>query len=456
MDLNLLKQNLIEQIPNNVRIIMRELAQKNYESFIVGGCVRDAVLGRVPHDWDITTSATPQEVKSIFNDYIIVDSGIKYGTITIIMYGEKYEITTFRAETSYSDGRHPDSIKFASTIKEDLSRRDFTMNAIAFNPLTGFVDPYHGLNDINDKIIRCVGNAKERFSEDALRILRMYRFSVQLKFSIDSKTEDAAIKNLKLLHNISAERKRDELIKAISGDKISFILASRCFLHTIIPEWKNMKFPQNNKYHLYDVQVHSEQAFYAVEDNGDVIIRLATLLHDIGKPHCYQDDVDGTRHFRGHGEKSAEMTEEILRRLHCPNEITLPVVELVRYHDAILIDSKPSIRRWINKIGVDQFARLLKIRQADILAQNPLYKDERLVIIDKVKALYYEILEEASMISLKDLEINGQDLIDLGFPKGKLIGVALDTLLNEVIDEKLANTKWALTQRVLELKEDLL
>lgn len=434
-------------LPKAVIEILNLLDSYGSVGFVVGGCVRDSILDRPIHDWDICAPVVISEVQALFEEegYKVIPTGIKHGTVTVMIDDVGYEITTFRRDGEYTDGRHPDNVEFTSNLVEDLSRRDFTMNAIAYNPAVGFIDPFEGLKDIENHTIRCVGYARDRFKEDALRILRMWRFECQLGFSTEPGTQNAAVHgiNERLLENISKERIQSEFVKAIMSQKSNFTTRSQFFLKSIIPEWKDMiHFPQNNPYHVYTVDFHSMIAYQMVKDNNDLILRLAVLFHDIGKPHCYQDGSDGIRHFKGHAKVSAEMTEQILRRLKFDNYTIDNVVELIGYHDATLNVGGKYVKRWLNKIGKEQFKRLLELRKADIKAQNPKYIDDRLDKIREIEMTLENTLKEEQCFSIKDLAINGKDVMKWACIKeGKDVGIWLNRLLKLVIDDDLPNDK---------------
>ena len=462
-------------IPKEAKyIIYNFIKYGNYETYLVGGCVRDIILGRTPHDWDICTSATPEEMLYFINTLNKIEyqkeidakkhgveykpvfiksipTGLQHGTITIVVNGHPFEVTTFRNDGKYSDNRRPDEVTFTKNLIEDLRRRDFTINAIAYSIFQGFIDPFRGIQDIKKKIIRCVGTPEERFGEDALRILRAVRFACQLNFDIHPSIGwcigHTDIKNN--LHNISVERINSEFCKMIVCDNFYDRLAKHYSLFTLfIPELNNMiGFQQNNPYHKYDVFLHTYHALKECDSN-DLIIKLAVLFHDIGKPHCYQDDEDGTRHFRGHGKVSSEMANEIMRRLKFDNDTREKVVELVHYHDATFEVGKKYVRRWLNILGEEQFRRLLEVRKADIKAQSGLKEEERLTKVKTIIILLDEVLEENECFSLKDLAINGKDLMQLGIPEGKMIGKILNQLLSLVIDGTVKNEKHTLFEVV--------
>jgi tRNA nucleotidyltransferase (CCA-adding enzyme) len=438
------------EIPSGANEIIHSLQNNGYEAFLVGGCVRDSILGRPIHDYDITTSATPYEMMKVFKDKRIIETGLQHGTITIVIDGEGYECTTYRIDSNYSDSRRPDSVTFTRSLEEDLKRRDFTINAMAYNDEVGLIDPFNGMEDIKYHKIRCVGRAKDRFSEDALRILRAIRFASQLGFVLESDTDWNISKMYKNLENISIERINSEFCKiaASSGFCVQMVLYYEVF-SLFIPEIKDMfGFQQNNPYHMYDVWNHTVHAIEYCESD-DLVTRLAVFFHDIGKPHCYQDGEDGIRHFKGHGRVSADMTDKIMKRLRFDNDTREKVVELVYYHDATFEMGKKYVKRWLNKIGEEQFGRLLNVRRADIKAQADINQETRLQKIDNIEYILEEVLQDDECFSLKDLAVNGKDLITIGYKPGKEIGEVLNNLLDSVISGEYKNEK----EKLLEIAE---
>ena len=438
------------EIPSGANEIIHSLQNNGYEAFLVGGCVRDSILGRPIHDYDITTSATPDEMMEIFKDKRIIETGLQHGTITIVIDGEPYEVTTYRIDGNYSDSRRPDKVTFTKSLKEDLKRRDFTINAMAYNDEAGLIDPFNGMEDIEHYKIRCVGRAEDRFSEDALRILRAIRFASQLGFVVEPDTDWNISKMYKNLEVISIERINSEFCKiAASSDFcVQMVLYHEVF-SLFIPEIKDMfGFQQNNPYHMYDVWNHTVHAIEYCESD-DLVTRLAVFFHDIGKPHCYQDGEDGVRHFKGHGKVSADMTDKIMKRLRFDNDTREKVVELVYYHDATFEVGKKYIKRWLNKIGEEQFRRLLNVRRADIKAQADMAQETRLQKIDNIEYILEEVLQDDECFSLKDLAVNGKDLITIGYKPGKEIGEVLNNLLDLVISGEYKNEK----EKLLEIAE---
>ena len=434
-------------IPADANELIHTLQNNGHSAYIVGGCVRDSILGRTPHDYDICTSATPSEMLEIFKDRKIIETGLQHGTVAVVANGEPYEITTYRIDGIYSDNRRPDTVTFTNKLIEDLRRRDFTINAMAYNDEEGLIDPFNGMEDIKHKKISCVGSAKDRFGEDALRILRAIRFAAQLDFAIMPGTDWEIHKQYKNLENISIERINSEFCKIVSSDDFCVeLLLYKDVFSLFIPELKDMfDFPQNNPWHVWDVFGHT---IHAIEycDSDDLTVRLAVFFHDFGKPHSYQDGEDGIRHFKGHGKVSADITDSIMKRLRFDNETRNNVVELVYYHDATFEVGKKYVKRWLNKIGEKQFRRLLQVKKADNKAQNLELSSDRIEELSEIESLIDKVLQEEECFSLKDLAVNGNDLINVGYKAGKELGNTLDTLLQLVIDGDCPNEKEKLLQ----------
>lgn len=444
-------------LPLEVNEILDRLSNSGYAAYVVGGCVRDSILGLVPHDWDICTSAKPDEMMRVFKDYKIIETGLQHGTITVMLNHIPFEITTYRIDGEYSDNRRPDSVEFTTSLYEDLSRRDFTINAMAYNPKVGLVDPFQGLVSLNFRIISCVGDPNQRFNEDALRILRAIRFSIQLEFMIDDSTLEAMMQNRQLINNISAERINAELMKMLGCNKsiIDNFHVCRHIIAEFIPELAPcFDFEQNNPYHDYDVYGHTLHAVDSYNGN-DVIIKLSLLLHDIGKPSSYTESSnDGKGHFIGHGVVSSSMANDILRRLKFDNETIRTVTELILYHDVSIEPTNRSIKKWLNRIGEVQLRRLIEIRIADILAQSKRDLENRLAKQDRLKELLDTVINEQQCFMIKDLAVNGDDLINIGFKPGVRLGMVLQELLDAVIVNEVMNDKDKLLQLARE-KEGL-
>lgn len=442
------KKSLHIKIPKDVQELISTLHKNGYSAYVCGGAVRDSILGRIPHDYDICTSATPSEMLEIFKDKKIIETGLQHGTVTVVVNGEPYEITTYRIDGIYSDYRRPDTVTFTDKLVEDLRRRDFTINAMAYNDEEGLIDPFNGMRDIEYKKIDCVGSARDRFGEDALRILRAIRFAAQLEFTIMPGTDWEIHQQYKNLENISIERINSEFCKIASSDDFCVeLLLYKDVFSLFIPELKDMfDFHQNNPWHIWDVFGHT---IHAIEycDSDDLTVRLAVFFHDFGKPHSYQDGEDGIRHFKGHGRVSADITDSIMKRLRFDNETRINVVELVYYHDATFEVGKKYVKRWLNKIGEKQFRRLLQVKKADNKAQNLKLSSDRIEELNKIESLIDEVLQEDECFSLKDLAVNGKDLIGVGYKAGKELGNTLNKLLQLVIDGDCSNEKEKLLQK---------
>ncbi len=437
------------KLPEQVSYIIGELEKHGFEAYAVGGCVRDSILGRIPDDWDITTSAKPEQVKAIFKKTI--DTGIEHGTVTVMLEKTGYEVTTYRIDGEYEDSRHPKEVVFTSNLVEDLKRRDFTINAMAYSETAGLVDVFDGIGDINRKMIRCVGKAKERFSEDALRILRAVRFAAQLKFQIEEETKEAIEELAVNLKNISAERIQTELVKLLVSKEPERIKEAYelGITKVILPEFDAMMTcTQENIHHMYTVGEHTVQALKRVE--ADKVLRLAILLHDAGKVETKTIDEQGVAHFYGHAEKSAEISRSILRRLKFDNDTIGKVKKLIELHDHRPSLKKSSIRRLAVKSGTELFEDLIKVKRADTLAQSEYEREEKLAYLDNILQLYHEIIRDKECIKMKDMEINGKDLLSMGIPQGKVMGEILGELFELVLEEPEKNQKEFLCEYVKE------
>ncbi len=410
-----------------------------YEAYAVGGCVRDMIMGQKYQDTDITTSALPEEIKDTFSDFRTVDTGIKHGTVTVIINGTPLEITTYRIEKGYSDGRHPDEVVFTRSLEEDLKRRDFTVNSIAYSTENGFIDPFGGKEDIERKIIRCVGNPAERFAEDSLRILRGLRFSSVLGFEIEKNTADAMRECKELLNIISKERIFSELSKLLCGKNVREVIVNYSdILEVILPEIRGMNgFDQHNFHHIYDILTHTA----AVTESIPPVpyLRFAALFHDCGKTDCFSLDEKGIGHFYSHPSISAKKTDEALIRLKSDTKTREKVVKLVKVHDTPIEESERIIKKRLRSMGDELFFDLIKLQRADTKGLSPEFHD-REKHFDTLEKMAKQIIESEECFSLKDLKINGNDLIKEGF-SGKEIGTALSSALEAVIDGKLKNEK---------------
>ncbi len=441
-------------IPQKVNDIISELNQHGFEAYAVGGCVRDMILGREPEDWDITTSATPSEVKKIFRR--TVDTGIQHGTVTVLMDKDHYEVTTYRLDGEYEDNRHPKEVSFTSNLTEDLKRRDFTINAMAYNEKEGVIDLFGGMEDIKKRLIRCVGSAEERFDEDALRILRAVRFSAQLGFLIDEATMKAIKEKAQNLNNISAERIRVELTKLIISDHPDRlrILYEAGITSVILPEFDAMmRTEQNNIHHIYSVGEHTIYAVSMIAGSQEeklfdlkerTILRWTMLLHDIEKPNTISFGKDGQNHFYGHQEKGALTAKTILKRLKFDNDTLEAVVHLIRWHDYRFVLTPSGMRKAASKIGKEYMKLLFEVNRADTSAKNPEHTKEKYEKLQSAILLYSDIENKGECVSLKELNINGNDLITVGYKPGRELGEILDRLLSEVIENPALNQKTTL------------
>lgn len=427
------------QLPDKVHKIINTLEAAGYEAYAVGGCVRDSILGRKPDDWDITTLAKPEEIKRLFPRTI--DTGIRHGTVTVMLDKEGFEVTTYRIDGDYEDGRHPKEVTFTASLEEDLKRRDFTINAMAYNEHQGLVDLYGGLADIEAGVIRCVGDAKERFTEDALRMMRAVRFSAQLGYRIEEATKTAITALAPDLQKISAERIQAELIKLVISAHPDYlrIAYETGITAQILPEFDLcMETPQNNSHHCYTVGEHILHSMQAIEP--DKVLRLGMLFHDIGKPQTMTVDEEGITHNKKHPAVGAEMTKKILRRLKFDNDTTEKVVKLVLYHDQDIGATQAGVRRAMNRIGEDIFPMLFAVHRADISAQSDYMREEKLRKFSYIEELYDTVRSQGDAVSLKDLAITGRDLIAQGMKPGREIGAVLQSLLEQVLEDPSLNT----------------
>lgn len=431
---------MVINVPKDVENIINTLYDAGFEAYAVGGCVRDSILGRTPNDWDITTSARPEQVKKLFRRTI--DTGLQHGTVTIMIDKTGYEVTTYRVDGDYLDGRHPESVEFTASLEEDLKRRDFTINAMAYNNKEGLVDIFGGMDDIKRKVIKCVGNPYERFSEDALRLMRAVRFAAQLGYDIDKETFEAIGKLAPTLQKVSAERIQVELVKMLTSDNPGHIkVAYEAGLTAqFIPEFDVcMKTDQHNPHHKYSVGEHIVESVKTVEP--DKVLRLAMLLHDIGKPECITTDDEGIDHFYGHPKVSAEMAVEILKRLKFDNATIQMVKKLVLNHDKRIEPGEKYMRRAICSIGEECFPKLFKVFEADISAQSDYQLADKKAKLERNRADYGMILSKGDCVSLKTLAVTGKDLIDNGVKPGPQMGSILQEMLKDVIDHPENNNK---------------
>ena len=436
------------KVPKKAEYIIKTITEAGFEAYVVGGCVRDSILGRKPEDWDITTSARPEQVKALFPRTI--DTGIAHGTVTVMLEKEGFEVTTYRIDGKYEDSRHPKEVIFTPSLEEDLKRRDFTINAMAYNEEAGLIDIFGGMEDIEKQIIRCVGDAKARFGEDALRIMRAIRFSAQLGYDIEESTREAIKELAPSLRNISAERIQVELVKLLVSPhpdtlRVAYELGVTA---VILPEFdRAMQTAQNHPHHMYNVGEHTLHSLLHVD--GQKILRLAMLFHDLGKPETHTTDEYGIDQFKGHGAVSEAIARDVLRRLRFDNDTLYYVTRLVRYHD-YGNHQKPDlriVRRAVNKIGEDIFPLLFPIRRADIMAQSTFKREEKLENVESWQQCYQEVMDRKQCVSLKTLAVTGSDLIAIGIKPGPQLGQILQWLLEQVLENPEYNRKeWLLTQ----------
>lgn len=470
------------EIPEDVERILSRLHEADYAAYLVGGCVRDCLMGNKPHDWDICTSATPAQVKQVFADkpYTVVPAGIKHGTVMVVAHGRPYEITVFRKKGSV--GKHSlqgksdafsssaavasqpvperqegNAQKFCHTyldnpLYEDLGLRDFTVNSMAWSPEEGLIDPYHGERDLAAGLLRCAGSAYERLSEDPLRILRALRFAAHFGFSIDPELDSAIHELYPLLKDVAVERITSEFYRFMqsSGVKVAEMLRNypdvACFL---IPELKPLiGFDQHNHHHVYDVWEHTLKAMEACPDN-DIVLKFTILFHDMGKAHTFTMDNQGVGHFYGHAEVSKTLCKNIMNRLRFDGKTEEDVMTLVEVHDARVEPATRSIRRWLNRIGEEQFRRLLQMKRCDAAGQNPVYWPDRDAYISSLEKAFEEVKAQDACFSMKDLAVKGSDLIAVGYERGAILGKCLKRLLDEVIDERLPNDKQVLLSQAV-------
>ena len=427
-------------IPENVKMILDTMHGAGFEAYIVGGCVRDALLGRVPEDWDITTNALPKETKKLFRRTI--DTGIEHGTVTVMVGKEGYEITTYRIDGKYEDSRHPKEVTFTRDLVEDMKRRDFTINAMAYNEEEGLIDRFDGIKDLERKVIRCVGSPMERFAEDALRIMRAVRFSAQLDYDIEEETQKAIEQLSSTLANISAERIQTELVKLLLSDhpekiRLAYELG---ITKVILPELDRcMVTQQNNRHHMYNVGEHTIVSLGYVR--SDRLLRLTMLMHDMGKPATISVDSKGINHFYGHNEVGAEIARNIFRRLKFDRDTMDRVCNLIKYHDERFPADAKKVRKAMNMIGEKDFPLLFEIRYADTMAQSDYLRREKLSLLEDTKVVYREIIQRGDCTNLKSLAVKGGDLIKLGISPGRELGKILGNMLADVLEEPAHNTK---------------
>ena len=458
----MMEKNIVINLPKDVEYILNKLHQSGYEAYVVGGCVRDSVLGKEPHDWDICTNAKPEETYKVFNKEHIIPTGMQHGTITVMKNHEGYEVTTFRTDGDYSDGRHPDDVEFVNDIKEDLARRDFTINAMAYSKETGLVDPFNGYEDLNNKVLQCVGNPYERFNEDALRIMRAIRFASVYNLKIAETTAQAIDDLASNLTKVSKERVTDELTKLFSkADKPGQYLNDfKKVVFTVVPELEVTDgFEQRTPWHQYDVFTHTTNVIDNVPlEKGDnlALVRFAALLHDVGKPVSCTEDRNGNRHFYNHAQKSRDIAESALKEnFRLPTKTARTILQLIDNHSEPMIDTQKAIRRWISELGQDNLSLLLAMKQADIMGygtNTPKHKEAMKVYeqLEHCKQINSQMDLNQECTKITDLKINGADLIQMGVKPGPLMGEILSTMFEKVLNEELSNDRDALMNAVVE------
>lgn len=439
------------KMPVDVRMIIDRIEKSGFSAYAVGGCVRDSLLMKEPNDWDICTDALPADILRIFADFHTFDTGIKHGTVSVVVNSVVYEITTFRVDGEYFDNRHPENVEFTDDLTTDLSRRDFTINAMAYSDKSGLADPFDGLYDLEMMAVRCVGDPVQRFNEDALRIMRALRFASCYNMAVEKHTAQAVFICKSLLKNIAAERITTEFDKLVCGESCEYILRRfKTVFAQFLPEITIMfGYEQNTPHHNKTLWRHTTCAMSNIDP--EPLLRITMLLHDLGKPMACKKDPDGTSHFKGHPKFSAVMAERILERMKYPREFINDCVTLIAFHDVRFTGSKPQIKHVMNKIGETNMCRLLKVQYADLMAQSMYKRDEKLAKFNLACKAFEEIVREKDCFTLKQLDINGHDLIRIGITDGKQIGFTLNKLLGMVIDEKIENENSALIIKAKEI-----
>ena len=436
------------EIPDGARRILQTLNGAGHEAYLVGGCVRDLLRGVEPHDWDICTSALPEETEQCFVGQRVIETGLKHGTVTVLVEGEPYEITTYRTEGPYSDSRRPDFVRFVPNLEEDLARRDFTMNAIAMDLEGNLRDPFGGADDIKAELIRCVGEPDQRFQEDGLRVMRALRFAAVFGYKIEKQTAQAVHENRAMLNRVAAERINAELCKLLVGQSAGDVL--RQYPDVFCQFWPQLgplvMLEQNNPWHCWGGWEHTIHALEAAP--ADVTLRLTMLLHDIGKPACKSTDEQGIDHFYGHPAVSARLADKMLRALKFDNKTRERVVLLVERHDVQLPPRSQVIRRWLNRLGSEAFFQLLEVKRVDNMGQAPEKVRDRLAELDMIRAKAERILAERQCLTLKDLAVNGRDVIAAGIEPGPEVGRVLEKLLERVLSEDIPNERKILLKLV--------
>ena len=439
-------------LPDSIKTCIRMLEDAGFAAYAVGGCVRDSLLGLTPHDYDLCTAATPAQIRDVFSDYRLVLAGEKHGTVSVVMDGGLIEITTFRTEGDYTDNRHPGWVRFVTDIESDLSRRDFTVNAMAYSPTRGFADPFGGREDLKNRVLRAVGDPSRRFTEDALRILRGVRFSVRYGLSVEKNTAQAMGDLAPLMDHLARERVFAELCGLLPLVKAEDIFRFQPILTQVIPELEHtVGFDQKNPHHALDLYSHIAHVVQSVPNT--LVLRWAALLHDIGKPGTFSVDNNGIGHFIGHAQLGAEIANAILLRLKAPAALRQQVVALIERHMTPLEADKRLLRRQLGKYGADATLDLLQLQQADFSSKGT---QEETDLFRQIRCLIDEIQKEDACLSVKDLAINGNDLIAIGFTPGPGIRKCLELLLSSVQEEVLSNTKESLLTAAQAYKEETL
>lgn len=435
------------ELTKGAKIIIDKLTDNGYKAYAVGGAVRDYIMAVPFSDVDITTSAKPSEMLKVFKGFKVIPTGLKHGTITILIEGESIEVTTFRTEKGYSDNRRPDEVEFVGDLEEDLKRRDFTVNAMAYNDKEGLIDGFNGVLDVKNKTIRAVGNADERFKEDALRILRALRFASVLDFQIESQTSKAILNNVELLKNVSVERIYVELIKLLTGDGVERILLDyKEVFFTLIPELKYCDgFDQKSKYHSYDVYTHIVKS--VALSKKDKIVRLSLLLHDIGKPSCFTIDNNGVGHFYGHQQKGAKIAYDVLKRFKVDNYTLNTVTKIIELHDTKTELSRFEIKKFLGEYGYDFLVLLTNVRLGDTYAHAEKYIKNRETSILNLLSVAEDVISKGECYLLKHLKINGNDLRSLGY-QGEIIKDKLNGVLYKVMKGSLENDRKTLLKAI--------
>ena len=430
------------RLPLEVSQCIEALEGASFATYAVGGCVRDHILGLEPHDFDLCTAALPDQIQAVFHDRPLVLAGLKHGTVGVIFGHEVVEITTFRTEGGYTDCRHPGWVKFVPTIEEDLARRDFTVNAMAWSPIRGFADPFGGQEDLKNHVLRAVGDPERRFQEDALRILRGVRFSVKYGLTPDAATERAMFCQAQLMDSLARERVFEELCKLLPLAQAADLIRYEPIITQVIPELKAaVGFDQRSRHHAYDLYTHIAHVTAAVP--ADVALRWAALLHDVGKPATFTLDEQGHGHFYGHAKESAAMASAVLLRLKAPTALREQVVTLVELHMNRIEPNRKLLRRWLSRLGSETLDRLLLLQEADMGSKGTGISGKN-DDFQEIRGLLADIQAEDACLCIKDLAINGSDLITLGFAPGKALGLCLQHLLEQVLDETLPNDRAAL------------